>query len=121
MFGQPSIAPDSKTFGIMTPAGLQFGDVASVRLIGPPQPIPCQHHTSWLFAPGGKAVAVATTPHGLLSLPVPRPLKGSPQRIRLWLEVATGKSLDAAGAITDLDVSAWSERYHHLQKLGGPP
>jgi WD40 repeat protein len=120
MYGRTSIAPDSKSFAIMTPAGFQFGDVASVRLIGPPQPIPNDDQTSWAFAPSGETVVVSTS-YGLLSLPVPRPLEDTPERIRLWVEVATGKSLDSAGAPTDLELGAWQQRYDRLQKLGGPP
>jgi WD40 repeat protein len=52
---------------------------------------------------------------------VPQPLPGDPARVRLWVEVITGRELDSGGEVADLDAKTWQERYHRLQKLGGPP
>jgi WD40 repeat protein len=52
---------------------------------------------------------------------VPVPLEGSVERLRLWLEVGTGRELDAGGAVVELDWKTWQQRWQRLQKLGGPP
>jgi WD40 repeat protein len=53
--------------------------------------------------------------------PVPAPLEGDLERIRLWIEATTGLELDASGAVVELDAETWRERWDRLQKLGGQP
>jgi hypothetical protein len=43
------------------------------------------------------------------------------ERLRLWVEVATGYELDPGGAPVELDATTWRQRWDRLQKLGGPP
>ncbi|MBI1830455.1 MAG: hypothetical protein HYR84_03280 [Planctomycetes bacterium] len=50
-----------------------------------------------------------------------KPAPGTPEHIRLWIEVNTGQELDAGGTVVDLDAKTWRERYDRLQKLGGTP
>src|SRR5262249_40299751 len=53
--------------------------------------------------------------------PVPRPIKGDPQRITLWAEVLSGVELDDHGSGRVLDAATWRERKQELETLGGPP
>ena len=53
--------------------------------------------------------------------PVPSPFDGSPEQIRVWLNVQTGLELDEGGAIRVLDAETWHECHRQLDKLGGPP
>jgi WD40 repeat protein len=43
------------------------------------------------------------------------------ERLRAWVEVATGLELDPGGAVIELDAKTWMERRERLRKLGGPP
>jgi WD40 repeat protein len=71
------------------------------------------------FTPDGKKLLLA---HDRLRLwKVPQPLQGTPERIRLWIEVLTGQELAADGAVVELDAKTWHERRDRLQQLGGPP
>jgi hypothetical protein len=48
-------------------------------------------------------------------------LQGSPERLRVWVEVITGAELDPCGEVAALDPKTWHERRQRLQELGGPP
>jgi hypothetical protein len=52
---------------------------------------------------------------------MPQPLAGDPGRLRLWVEVITGRKLDGGGDVAELDAKSWHERHNQLQKLGGAP
>jgi WD40 repeat protein len=52
--------------------------------------------------------------------PVPRPLQGKAEDIRLWMEVNTGQELDAGGAVVNLNATQWLQRWQRLQKVGSP-
>jgi len=52
---------------------------------------------------------------------VPQTLRGDRPRLRLWVEVITGRELDAGGEVADLEATAWQQRRDRLHKLGGPP
>jgi WD40 repeat protein/serine/threonine protein kinase len=52
---------------------------------------------------------------------VPQPLRGDPERIKLWSEVCTGLEVDAQAAVHLLDPLTWRERYDRLYQFGGPP
>jgi WD40 repeat protein len=51
-------------------------------------------------------------------LPLPRPLQGTAQHIRLWVEVNTGQELDSSGAVLDLDAKMVRSRWDRLRRLG---
>jgi serine/threonine protein kinase/WD40 repeat protein len=126
-----AFAPNGKIFAIAYTHGVQFWDTFTFRPLGAPVPIrpgapvPLAGHTdsvnSVAFAPDGKSVALGTWSDGLYVVPTPRPLAADLERVRLWIEVATWRELDASGASHDLDARTWQERYNRLQKLGGPP
>jgi WD40 repeat protein len=72
------------------------------------------------FSPDGKRFTAAVG--GKLTVyDVPQALEGDAERIRLWVEVNTGKELDAGGALVDLPPAEWLKRWERLQKLGGLP
>jgi WD40 repeat protein len=52
---------------------------------------------------------------------LPTVVQGTPERIRIWVEILTGMELDAQGATRQLDPEAWRERRRRLQELGGAP
>jgi WD40 repeat protein len=75
-----------------------------------------------LFSPDGRFVLVAGGGSWRLPLwQVPQPVEGDVERVRLWLEVATGLGLDAGGAVVELDAKTWQQRRQQLEKLGGLP
>jgi hypothetical protein len=119
-WGKAAASPDSRWLALAVDQRIHFWELATLRPLGPPIPIP---GNIWgiKFRPGTEQLAVATEKRGVQLLPVPPAIAAAPERIRLWVEVATGKELDAGGLIVDLDVNTWRERYDRLQKLGGPP
>jgi serine/threonine protein kinase/WD40 repeat protein len=76
------------------------------------------------FAPDG-ANLLASASDGWDSemrlIEVPQPLQGTPERLRVWLEVITGAELDPGGEVVALDAKTWRERAQRLEELGGPP
>jgi WD40 repeat protein len=52
---------------------------------------------------------------------VPAPVPGGVERIRLWVEVLSGKELQPDGAVRVLDAAPWQQRLQRLQTLGGAP
>jgi WD40 repeat protein len=52
---------------------------------------------------------------------LPTPVPGEVERIRLWVQVITGKEMDASGIVSVLDGDAWHARRERLTALGGPP
>jgi len=122
-------APDGKTFAVASDNGVQFWDTATFRPIAEEVPVlgaEAGNLASLAFAPDGDTLALGTWFKGFIQeprlylLPVPRPLRTDLERIRLWIEVATWRTLDDDG-IRDLDARTWRERFRRLQELGGPP
>ena len=52
---------------------------------------------------------------------VPQPMRGDPERIKLWAQVITGLEVDELTAVHVLDAATWQQRRQRLEKLGGPP
>jgi WD40 repeat protein/serine/threonine protein kinase len=51
---------------------------------------------------------------------MPDPVKGPVKRVSLWVEVLTGRELDAGGGSHVFDTTAWLERRQRLEELDGP-
>lgn len=51
----------------------------------------------------------------------PPPVEGSPERIRLWVEVLTAMELDPQGTVRELTSDEVAARRRRLEELGGPP
>jgi WD40 repeat protein len=97
----------------------QLWDVATGKPLG----LALAHRDSvWTatFGPGG--ILAASDASGAVRLwDLPNPVGGTPERVRLWVEVLTGMELDVGGAASRLDAGALQDRRHQLEKLGGPP
>jgi WD40 repeat protein len=52
---------------------------------------------------------------------IPTPVAGGVKRIRLWVEVLSGKELQPDGAVRVLGAEEWQQRRQRLQALGGAP
>jgi hypothetical protein len=52
---------------------------------------------------------------------VPTPVAGGVERIRLWVEVLSGKELRPDGAVRVLGAEQWQQRQQRLQARGGAP
>jgi WD40 repeat protein len=97
---------------------IRLWDAATGRAVGPPLvrtgPISCV-----TFTRDGRTLAT-TGRDGLVSVwPVPQPLVGSPEQLRLWAQILTGLELDSSGSVQPLrDPQGCRET---LRRLGGPP
>jgi len=113
-----AFSPDGKT--LLIGRRLWLWDGKRARPIGPPLPHPGTIATAE-FSPDGRLVLTGREFGAARLWRVPMPLKGEVEHIRLWIEVCTGRRLDADDAMLDLDEGAWSERYERLRKGGGAP
>jgi WD40 repeat protein len=112
--------PDGLTILISSTDGTtRLWDVATGKTLGPPlsrngaSPVAC--------APDGRMVAVADR-HGRVSLwEMPRPLAGTVDGVRLWVEVHTGMELNDQEEIRPLSPDALAERRRRLEELEGMP
>jgi WD40 repeat protein/serine/threonine protein kinase len=115
-----AVSPDGRTafLGDADGAG-QLWDVATGKPLG----LGLAHRDAiWTatFGPGG--ILAASDASGAVRLwDLPRPVAGTPEQARLWVEVLSGMELDSYGAVSRLDASALRERARQLEKLGGPP
>jgi WD40 repeat protein len=109
-----AFSPNGKSILISTGMGpAQVWSAQTARPLGPPLDV---GGNSLAFGPDGKTVL------GSWSMePVPVAVEGSPERIKLWVQVLTGAELDEQGMPQALDAKTWQERRRRLEKLGGPP
>jgi WD40 repeat protein len=106
-----------------TPRYCCLWDARTGRRLGFPAPVDCERLKREIpprFSPDGKSV-VAPALAAWRRYPVPTPLEGTPERIRLWVELTTGKALDDQGQVVSLDTPSMRQRYRRLLELGGPP
>jgi eukaryotic-like serine/threonine-protein kinase len=73
------------------------------------------------FSPDGRLLLTGCWDRTARLWPVPVPVAGAPERVRLWAQVLTGLELDDDGVIHVLDAPTWQERRQRLEDLGGPP
>ena len=71
------------------------------------------------FSKDGRTLA--TYYDGVWLWPVPGPLEGTPERLRLWVEWLTGLELDARGGLQELDDPSRQRIRQRLDELGGEP
>ena len=68
-----------------------------------------------MFSPDGRLLLVGGAAPRLER--VPEPLTDDPVRLRLQLEIGTGKWLDEGGGAHDLDREGLLERWRRLQQM----
>jgi WD40 repeat protein/tRNA A-37 threonylcarbamoyl transferase component Bud32 len=90
------------------------------RPLGPPFSLP-NSATVVAFSPDGGRFLVGCSDGSVRVWDVPRPMRGSPEEIRLRLQVDTGLELDAGRAARALTAAEWRERRRRLDDLGGLP
>jgi WD40 repeat protein len=95
-------------------------DAVTGRPLGPPR-----QHSGGILAlarsPDGKTVVTGGGDGAAHFWPVLAPLRGTPERIELWVCVLTGMGLDDDGTLLFLSRAALEEARKELGKLGGPP
>jgi WD40 repeat protein len=116
-----AFAPDGRmAFTGDTDGTGRLWDTATGKPLGPPLP---HHGKVWAaaFAGGGQLLATGDDSRAVRLWELPAPVAGTPERVRLWVELLTGMELDAQGALTSLGADAVQERRRRLDELGGPP
>ncbi len=88
-------------------------DAATARLVGPPLEHPSQL-LALHFAPDGRRLLTCCGDGTARLWEVPSPVSGSVERVKLWLEVLTGKELDDSGAARPLQGQELERRRKQL-------
>jgi WD40 repeat protein/predicted Ser/Thr protein kinase len=116
-----AFAPDGRTaFTGNTDGTGRLWDTATGTPLGPP----LEHRgTAYAaaFAPGGRLLAVGDESGAVQLWDLPEPVAGTPERVRLRVELLTGMELDPQGALTSLGAESQREHRRRLDDLGGSP
>jgi WD40 repeat protein len=116
-----AISPDGQCVLVSESAtkSARVWDVATGKLLGPaPSPLGARPVA---FSPDGRLLAVGSRDGRISICATPSPIGGDPERIRTWVEAATGLELDREGVVMPLAFVARSARVDRLRELGGPP
>jgi len=112
------LAPDGQWLAAAgTDHILRVWDVATGKTIGPPLPHSDAIHKV-RFSPDGRQLATTCNDGFLRLWKINAPLKGSPERICLEVELATERTLGPYGEVLDLDAKALEQRRRRLELLG---
>jgi WD40 repeat protein len=114
--GEPyGFSPDGRI--ILTGGVAKLWDAATGKLLGPGFP----HAEPVVFAAiaADRRTLVTVSKDKLRLWPMPAPVEGNVERLRLWVEVSAGLEMDDSGAVVELKTEAWQEHWQRLQKLGG--
>jgi len=118
--GELAFAPDSRSILIRdAESRARLFDVATGKRIGP---APGQTGIAHIaFSPDGRHLAVAGTRGRIALWATPRPMQGTSQRLRLWVETLAGMELDEQQMIHTLEPDEVQRRRARLDELGGVP
>jgi WD40 repeat protein len=103
-----------------TESDVRLWDAATGKQLGRSFVLP-----SWtrdmMFGPDARWFVAACSDNIGRIWQTPTPVVGTPEQIRLWLEVITGLELTPEGTTRFLNVAEWQERRERLKSLGGEP
>jgi WD40 repeat protein/tRNA A-37 threonylcarbamoyl transferase component Bud32 len=68
------------------------------------------------FSPDGRRVLTGSWDATARLWAVPRPIKGDPEHVQLWVEVQTGLHFDEQGTVKRLEEEEWQERRRRLKE-----
>jgi WD40 repeat protein len=111
-------SPDGKTILTGCKEGtVRIWDATTGKSLGPPlrHPGPV---ASIAFHPDGRSFAAGSSGNTIRLWPVPQPMAGSVERLRLWAQVITGMEMSAEGNLTVLDATEWQARHNRLEEQG---
>jgi WD40 repeat protein len=94
-------------------------DTATGKAIGMPYPSLRPLENAALRA-DGQMLAVGDD-HGVHLWKLPLPVKGTPEQVRLWAELATGLELDEQGSAHELSAADQADRRRQWERLGEVP
>ena len=138
-----AFSADSQTIAIRTAHSVRtfarLSGQGGAKLLGPPWQ-PRESKANWGFEDGAVKLqregirtlgvgVMALSPDGTRVLAtcegsearllrVPSPVVGNVERLALWVQVLTGRELDAGGVVHELDPQTLSERRQRLEQLG---
>jgi WD40 repeat protein len=119
--GAVSFSPDGQTIVFGSDDGTAY--LYDVRT-GNARGAPLRHEgavTAVAFGPDGQMVLTGSDDARLWDVPPPAiDIRDSPERLRLSVEVRTGKWLDENGVIKRLTLDEWLQRRKQLDAMGGP-
>jgi WD40 repeat protein len=98
---------------------VRLWEAATGKPIGPPL-VHDGEVAALAFSPDGRTLLTGSWDKAARLWPVPAPVEGDPERVRLWVEVLTGMELDEDGVIHALEAATWQQRRQHLEEIGGP-
>jgi WD40 repeat protein len=94
-------------------------DVATGLPLGLPLAAQRQPIRGLAFGSDGRTFLSGSVDGTVQWVPVPAAMEGDPERIKLWVEVQTGRELDGSGVVRELDWRDWQKRFQRLRELGG--
>jgi WD40 repeat protein len=115
-----ALSPDGHTVATTCGGSLRLWDFTTAKPTGPVHPVAAGPDTL-LWSPDGKQLLVRTPAQGIALLPGPTARRVAPERLRLWVEVLTGRWLDNGGSDHWLDAEEWRLSRTRLEELGGAP
>jgi tetratricopeptide (TPR) repeat protein len=92
---------------------VRLWDAATATQIGPPGLHDRPVRTA-LFENGGRSFLTLSDDGAARRWPMPQPIVGDPDLVRLWTQTITGQELDAGKSISVLEPVAWRERRVHV-------
>ncbi len=119
-----SFSPDGRTVltGGPSPRTIVFWDAVTGKPLGPVLQVSRIQVFLAEFRDGGRTVlTVGAEDKRFRSWPVPLPIRGEPDHLRLWVEVLTGAELADDDTVRLLSPEGWAERRRRLRAAGGPP